>query len=71
MERGTIARLVRDRGFGFLRTENGTEVFFHSSALPGGLFDTLAEGQTLEFETEPDPRGRGHRARDVKLAEPP
>jgi CspA family cold shock protein len=67
MARGTVARLVRDRGFGFVRTQGGDEIFFHSSALPGGLFDTLQEGQELEFETETDPRGRGERARDVKL----
>ena len=68
MARGTVARLVRDRGFGFVRTQDGTEIFFHRSALPNGLFDTLQEGQELEFETEADPRGRGERARDVKLA---
>jgi CspA family cold shock protein len=68
MARGTVARLVRDRGFGFVRTQGGNEIFFHSSALPSGLFDTLQEGQELEFETETDPRGRGERARDVKLA---
>ena len=68
MARGTVARLVRDRGFGFVRTQNGSEVFFHSSALPAGLFDSLSEGQELEFETESDPRGRGERARDVRLA---
>ena len=69
MAHGTVARLVRDRGFGFVRTADGAEVFFHSSALPAGLFDSLQEGQQLEFETETDPRGRGQRARDVRLVE--
>ena len=67
MPHGPIARMVRDRGFGFVRTENGDEVFFHHSALPPGVFDSLNEGQELEFEIEVDTRGRGERARDVRI----
>jgi CspA family cold shock protein len=61
--------LVRDRGYGFVRTQDGGEVFFHTSALPSGAFDTLEVGQELEFETEPDPGGRRERAKDIKLVE--
>lgn len=67
MPQGPIARLIRDRGFGFVRTETDSEIFFHHSALPPGVFDTLNEGQELEFEIEPDTRGRGERARDVRI----
>jgi cold shock protein len=67
MTSGPITRLVRDRGFGFVRTENGSEIFFHHSAFPPGIFDTLTEGQELEFDIEIDPRGRGERARDVRI----
>jgi cold shock protein len=67
MARGTIARLVRDRGFGFIRTQDGSEIFFHHSTLPPGVFDALQEGQELDFEVETDPRGRGERARDVRM----
>ncbi|HTV53499.1 MAG TPA: cold shock domain-containing protein, partial [Terriglobia bacterium] len=41
---GTIKRLIRDRGFGFIRSEDGQEVFFHRSALQGLDFDGLTEG---------------------------
>ncbi len=68
MARGTVTRLVRDRGFGFIRTESGSEIFFHHSTLPPGVFDGLAEGQAVEFEVETDPRGRGERAANVRLA---
>ncbi|HEX2213920.1 MAG TPA: cold shock domain-containing protein [Mycobacterium sp.] len=67
MMSGPITRLVRDRGFGFVRTENGGEIFFHHSAFAPGVFDSLTEGQELEFEIEIDPRGRGERARDVRI----
>ena len=69
MARGPIIRIVRDLGFGFVRTENGSEIFFHHSTLPPGTFDTLREGQEVEFDITNDPRGRGQRAANVRLAE--
>lgn len=67
MEQGSIVRLIRDRGFGFVSTQSGKEVFMHHSALPPGVFDSLHEGQNLEFEIENDARGRGERAVNVRL----
>ena len=55
--RGVIKKLVRDRGFGFVRAEDGQEIFFHSSALPEGSFDTLSEGDELEFQVEQGDKG--------------
>ena len=69
MARGPIIRIVRDRGFGFVRTENGSEIFFHHSTLPPGVFDMLQEGQEIEFDVENDPRGRGQRAGNVRLVD--
>jgi CspA family cold shock protein len=65
--RGTVVRMIRDRGFGFVRCEDGTEVFFHHSSLPRGVFDTIQEGQEMEFDIENDVRGRGQRATNVEL----
>jgi CspA family cold shock protein len=69
MAKGPIIRIIRDRGFGFVRAENGSEVFIHHSTLPQGMFDTLVEGQEIEFDIENDPRGRGERAANVRLAD--
>jgi CspA family cold shock protein len=69
MARGTVVRLIRDRGFGFIQAENGKEIFFHHSTLPGGVFDALTDGQTLEFDIENDPRGRGERATNIQLVD--
>ena len=33
MNTGTIVRLIRDRGFGFIRMENGEEIFFHATGM--------------------------------------
>ncbi len=67
--RGTIVRIIRDRGFGFARIEDGSEIFVHHSSLPRGVFDTLQEGQELDFEIETDTRGRGQRAMNVEIAD--
>lgn len=64
---GTIKRVVRDRGFGFIRSTEGREVFFHRSSLQGLNFDTLKEGDTVEFEIEDGPKGP--RAASVRPAE--
>ncbi len=49
MARGTIAKLVRDRGFGFISQADGTEIFFHRSKVVGS-FDTLSEGQKVSYD---------------------
>ena len=56
MPSGTIKRIARDKGFGFIRDASGVEYFFHRSAVQGS-FDTLAEGQRVSFEEEPSPKG--------------
>ena len=61
---GTIKRIIRDRGFGFIRSTDGQEVFFHRSGLQQLNFDGLKEGEQVEFEIE---RGeKGPRATSVR-----
>ena len=55
--KGTIKRIIRERGFGFISAEDGREVFFHRSALEGTDFDTLEEGNSVEFDAERGPKG--------------
>ena len=56
MPTGTIARLLIDKGFGFIRDEGGIEHFFHRSSVQGS-FDQLNEGQRVSFEEEPSAKG--------------
>jgi len=65
--KGRITRLMRDRGYGFITTEDGKDIFFHRTALRGLRFDSLKEGQSVEFEVETGPKGP--RAVDVRLRE--
>jgi CspA family cold shock protein len=63
---GTIKRVVKDKGFGFIRDERGNDYFFHRSSVAGD-FTRLAEGQQVAFEEEPSPKGP--RAGNVRVAE--
>jgi CspA family cold shock protein len=70
MASGEIKRLERERGFGFIRPAGASDdVFFHSSAVQGTVFDQLNEGQTVEFEKQADDRDpRRSRAVNVRLS---
>ncbi len=51
MVKGTVKWFNATKGFGFLTTEDGQDVFVHFSALEdNGEFRTLDEGQAIEFE---------------------
>jgi cold shock protein len=63
---GTIKRLMRDRGFGFIHAQDGQEVFFHRSSLKQLDFDRLREGLNVEFEMQPGDRGL--RAANVRVS---
>ena len=63
---GTIKRLVKDKGFGFIAAGDGNEYFFHNSACSGCRFDELREGQNVTFERGQGPKGT--RAENVRLA---
>jgi len=57
MAKGKIKSLVRNRGFGFIEAEGGEDVFFHSTGLRGTDFESLKEGQVVEYDTEEGPKG--------------
>ena len=66
MAKGTIAKLM-DRGFGFIKTGEGGDLFFHRNELEGVEFNNLSEGQEVEFEMGQDRNGRPQAAK-VRLA---
>ena len=69
MPNGTIKRLISDRGFGFINTNEGKDLFFHRNELREVDFSSLKEGQQVEFEV-----GQGHGGRPeavkVRLVKP-
>ncbi len=69
MAKGTIRRLITDRGFGFIKTEEEKDLFFHRNELQEVDYDSLTEGQQVEFEIEQGRGGRPQAVR-VRLAQP-
>lgn len=57
MPKGTIKKIIDDRHFGFIKTENGQEIFFHGTALTNISWDDLNTDMEVEFEIESTPKG--------------
>ena len=58
MTTGTVKWFNEAKGFGFIsQDQGGDDVFVHFSAIQGGGFKTLAEGQKVTFNVENGPKG--------------
>ena len=69
MYNGTVKWFNAEKGYGFISSdEAGEDVFVHFSAIQADGYKTLAEGQKVTFETEPDPKNSSKlRAKNVNV----
>ena len=54
---GTVKWFSSEKGFGFIKREDGSDVFVHHSGISGNGFKTLNEGERVEFEILQEPKG--------------
>lgn len=57
MKNGKVKWFNSEKGFGFIESEDGNDVFVHFSAIQTEGFKTLEEGQEVSFEVVEGARG--------------
>ncbi|MDP8238389.1 MAG: cold shock domain-containing protein [Candidatus Hatepunaea meridiana] len=66
---GKVVNFLSRRGYGFLQSDDGKEVFVHYSDIRGKQFRTLVNGEEVEFGIISGPKGL--QATDVHRLNPP
>jgi cold shock CspA family protein len=68
-QEGTVAKFLTDRGFGYITPDDGdSDIFVHFSAICGGGFRELHEGQRVKFGVESDAKGKPGAVRAVAVS---
>jgi CspA family cold shock protein len=57
MAQGTVKWFNGEKGYGFIAVEGGPDVFVHFSAITGGGYRSLEEGQQVEFDVTQGQKG--------------
>ena len=65
---GTVKFFNADKGYGFIKPDDGgRDIFVHITALEQAGLQTLTEGQRLTYEIEPDKKGKGPKAVQLQV----
>lgn len=68
MPRGKVKWFNDSKGYGFITPDDGgKDVFVHVTAVERSGIGPLNEGMRISFETEPDKRGKGPKAVELKV----
>ena len=67
MAEGVVKWFNDSKGFGFLKQENGEDVFVHFSAIQTEGFKSLKEGQKVSFDITAGPKGQ--QASNIRAAD--
>jgi cold shock protein len=66
---GTVKFFNAERGYGFIKPDNaGPDVFVHITAVERAGLKSLAEGQRVDFDVEPDKKGKGPKAVNLVIS---
>ncbi len=67
-QQGTVKFFNADKGYGFIKPDDGgRDIFVHITALEQAGLQSLNEGQRITFEIEPDKKGKGPKAVDLRM----
>jgi CspA family cold shock protein len=57
MANGTVKWFNESKGFGFITSEDGSDVFVHYSSIQSNGYKSLTEGDSVSFDVEKSPKG--------------
>ena len=57
MAKGKVKWFSNQKGYGFITSEDGKDVFVHHTAIKGDGYRSLEEGQAVEFDVTQGPKG--------------
>lgn len=67
-QQGTVKFFNTDKGYGFIKPDDGgRDIFVHVTAVTRAGLDSLDQGQKVEFEIEPDKKGKGPKAVNIVI----
>ena len=66
---GKVKWFSKEKGYGFIKQDDGPDVFVHHQAIEGGGFKMLYEGEPVEFDVIEEPKGL--KAQKVVRLNPP
>lgn len=58
MSKGKVKWFSNQKGYGFITSEDGKDVFVHHTSIKGDGYKTLDEGQEVEFDITQGPKGQ-------------
>ena len=67
-QQGSVKFFNPEKGYGFIKPDDGgRDIFVHITAVEQAGLTTLNEGQRVTFEIEPDKKGKGPKAVNLKV----
>lgn len=68
MQQGAVKFYKAEKGYGFIKPDGGgPDIFVHISAVEQAGLPGLSEGQRIAFDIEPDKKGKGPKAVNLRL----
>lgn len=67
-QQGTVKFFSAEKGYGFIKPDDGgRDIFVHISAVEAAGLRGLPEGARIEYEIEPDKKGKGPKAVSLQM----